>query len=208
MATITLQTFSKNICWIIINYFNYDLSIHTIFLGNYLMNTGKLLLTTALTLTINLITCSSQIVILTVIRDASYVVYKNSLATFYTFDGKKIESDPHRTHFEYMEQQLDSSAKKPQPTTYKLEYWPANGKKMPGDFITFYDKNGNEIRRYRFCEKNNTITVFDSAKPKTYTTFDDLFGSTKTKTYTFDASNPQATQDFPLDLSIVKKVTP
>ena len=77
-----------------------------------------------------------------IISDASYVVYQGEkffdrepsrscrYASFYTFDGKFIEVVFLRGRRPYckLHHRLDPSARKPQPTTYSIKYWPGRQK--------------------------------------------------------------------------------
>ncbi len=113
-----------------------------------------------------------------VVQDSSYFVYEGAtgttggiptgskLVTFYTFDGRPLKTIAHKFYFPIIERKLDQKAPKPQPTEYEIKYWAAHAislkrldgtvgtvyKGVPGNFILFYDKNGNIIERDRFDE--------------------------------------------------------
>ncbi len=103
-----------------------------------------------------------------VIRGASYCVYEGDtgitggilmssrFVTFYTFDGNEIKTIAHNHEPHVIEKKLDTMAPKPQPTTYQIKYWAAHQigfglqKGVSGNFIVFYDKNGNKINSHRY----------------------------------------------------------
>ncbi len=106
---------------------------------------------------------------------ASYLVYDNGdsffksgsqsacYVTYYTAQGDQIKrvNKLQRCGFMF---RLDPSAGKPQPTTYAIKYEPAymvGRMKIQGDFIFFYDKHGNVIKRYRFNQNKNKLTDFE-----------------------------------------------
>ncbi len=85
----------------------------------------------------------------------------SKLVTFYTFDGQPLKTIEHKFRFPIIERKLDQMAPKPRPTECEVKYWPAiqlgfgMRKGEPGNFIIFYDKNGNIITRERFNENSN-----------------------------------------------------
>lgn len=114
------------------------------------------------------------------VPNSSYFVYEGStgttggvpmtskLVTFYTFDGKPIKTIEHKFRFPVIERKLDRNAPKPRPTEYEVKYWPAiqlpfgMRKGAPGNFILFYDKNGNIINRFRY-DDGSTVQTFSSS---------------------------------------------
>jgi hypothetical protein len=151
-----------------------------------------------------------------IIPHASYVIYEGASktgigsgvpgtsrqVTFYTSNGEPIKTEPFEMCcFSAVERKLDPSAPKPQPTTYKIKFWPAFHlglvtsifgltKGSPGDFIVFHDKNGNIIDSHRYNKESDKVTVFTENKTRHYCLSDVL---------TTD-------NDFPLDLSIAQEV--
>ena len=145
----------------------------------------------------------------TVIPNSSYMIYEGQYGiisgvpntsrnvTFYTCNGDPIATEEHYFRFRLMSRKLDPAAPKPQPIKYEIKYWPAvscpDGMKkgVPGDFILFYDKNGNQIKSYRYDKTQNQITVFTE---------------TGSNVYQFNSSeDPKALTNFPLDLSVVSE---
>ena len=148
-----------------------------------------------------------------IIPNSSYMIYEDEQTmtggvpassrqvTFYTPTGDPIKTIEHHFCFYAMNRKLDQSAPKPQPIAYQIKYWPAISlgwgmtKGVPGDFIAFYDKNGNEIKRYRYDKTNNQITVFSETE-----------NTRNTRTYDFKSeSELRMLKEFPLDLSIVNQ---
>lgn len=119
--------------------------------------------------------------------------------TFYTFDGNPISTVEHHFTFE-LDKQLDPDAKKPQPTTVKIRYWPAHYlglgmyKGCPGWFIDFYDKHCNQVAYYRYDKEEHEIILFSGVPPP--------------KIFTFDEAHPSSLDDieFPMDLSKIEEV--
>lgn len=113
------------------------------------------------------------------IPNASYYIYENANPNspigyspgkaepviFYTFDGDEITVNEHLSNFILPHKMLDPNAPKPQSCTYQITWW--SGLSIihqeligiPGWFICFYDKNGNQIASYR-CDKN-TFEISD-----------------------------------------------
>jgi|GEM_PF-4957048 len=118
-----------------------------------------------------------------VIPRASYFVYEGNegnksyvimgvpsgskQVTFYTYDGEAIRTTGYQLgNFQAVEKRLDPMAPKPQPVAYSIKYWECligvGYKGVPGHFIVFHDKHGNQIQRFRF-EKNKTdVAEFNS----------------------------------------------
>lgn len=107
-----------------------------------------------------------------IVPNSSYVVHKvetdiaggmpvsSKFATFYTAQGDPI------TSIEYgftLQQKVDSKASKPQPVRYEIKYLPAikfaYGVIEGGNYIFFYDKNGNIINRFRYDKSSDEISV-------------------------------------------------
>lgn len=146
-----------------------------------------------------------------VISQASYMVYDDAndlgwmsssggFVTFYTAQGDYIEKVEHNFRFSSMKSKLDKSAPRPQPVAYKVKYWPAfpiKGnprvtKGVPGDFIIFYDKNGNVIARYRFNKESRLFSITSSE-------------GTIVEYSTDHFNDPEVMSTFPLDLSNINK---
>ena len=64
---------------------------------------------------------------------------------FYTFDGNPITEVAGIIELHNIKQQLDPSAPKPQPVTFKIIRHTGAFITTPQHYIHFYDKNGNEI---------------------------------------------------------------
>ena len=149
-----------------------------------------------------------------VIPNSSYMIYEgqeevlggvpasSGQVTFYTNNGDPIKTVEHQFCFYAMERKLDQTAPKPQPVSYKIENRPItamNSAKTEGasyiDLILFFDKNGNEIKRYYYDKINNQITIFWER------------GSERgASVYAFKSHKDLKTfKDFPLDLSVVYK---
>lgn len=147
-----------------------------------------------------------------VIANASYCIYEGAsdivggigssskYVTFYTYNGNHITKIEHHDEFSKINNMLDHNAPKPQPITCTIKYWPAipmpfgGTKGVPGWFICFYDKHGNQIDCYRYDEKKHEINVLlFSKRQNTYK---------RQSTFRFDQSNPSLIdKSFPLDLS-------
>lgn len=144
------------------------------------------------------------------IKNSSYVIFEGAseimghvpasskYATFYTFDGEEIKKEEYSVgYFSAVYKKLDPSAPKPQPRYYKIQYWPAfsNGyitKGQPGDFVVFYDKNGNRIQSCRYNRSTDEVSIFSRAK-------DGI------DTYYLEALKESKNPNFPFDLSKVKE---
>jgi hypothetical protein len=101
---------------------------------------------------------------------------------------------------------LDSIPTKPRPITYDIKHWnavplvvkfgkPVIKEGKPGDFIHFYDENGNEIKKYRYDQEKKEISVWMDTQ------------DVKLKKYTFSEELLKEDSDFPLDLSTIFKKT-
>lgn len=121
-------------------------------------------------------------------------------AIFYSFDGNPIAKREHKFHFSAMEALLDPKAPKPQPVLCVVQQVLAAslGKKGPaGWFVVFYDKNGNQIKRYNYNRECHIITLFDGEHDGEYSFTD----------YELNESKPYAMHaKFPLDLWYIKRV--
>lgn len=119
-----------------------------------------------------------------VVPNSSYFVYEgdegiiggiptsSKMVTFYGATGDAIETIEHHRCFPIIERKLDPQAPKPQPTSCALRYWPAiriigNATKgVPGDFIVFYDKNGNKIVSHRIKADGIMLELFDALQER------------------------------------------
>lgn len=75
--------------------------------------------------------------------------------TFYTCDGNPIKTTEYSIgRFEGVRKCLDPAAPRPQPTKYSIKYWECwigfVYKGVPGHFMVFHDKHGNQIESFRF----------------------------------------------------------
>lgn len=100
-------------------------------------------------------------------------------ATFYTFDGNEIKKTQYQIgEFAALAKHLDPAAPKPQPTTYSITYWECwlgfGYKGVPGHFMIFHDKRGNEIKRFRFEYGKTDINSFGQCLDLSLLSFDDL----------------------------------
>lgn len=139
--------------------------------------------------------------------------------TFYTFDGNQITQKKYDVcefgsgSAKRSKDMLDKNAPKPQPVSCKIWYWPAceirfwfhtQFKGCPGWFISFYDKNGNLIQRYRYQDTKRVMCEGKWRKAGEITVF---YEDCRTK-FDFNTFQPQTmNKRFPLDLSILKHVT-
>ena len=150
-----------------------------------------------------------------IIKDASYVIdgadwfrfQDNPPAPgFYTATGELIQTATGELIQVVEDQQdlkkwLDPQASKPQPISYKFKYWPAVSigwgmtKGVPGDFVVFYDKNGNVIESHRYNSSTDEVTIFSDvtlAKQVPFTQFDELdMTVAKNETTPKDLEHPQ-----------------
>lgn len=146
-----------------------------------------------------------------VLEGASYFIYEGAdpediiginsatshWVTFYTCDGEEVEKIKNVREATLFTR-LDPNAPKPQPVTCKIRWWPAftmpfgGTKGVPGWFICFYDKNGNQIDSYQYDIDAYEINVYR----------DDMIIK-----FEYDESSPQSIdEDFPLDLSKIQEV--
>lgn len=132
------------------------------------------------------------------ILQASYLIYKEEYnperdivyllneVTFYTFNGDPIltikDSSPNK------ERRLDPRAPLPQPISYDIKSLDMFA------FVYFKDKHNNTIKRYLYRKDNDQIVVKFKTGTKIYQ-FNDLL-----------TAYDRAKDDFPLDLSIIKKI--
>jgi hypothetical protein len=120
----------------------------------------------------------------TVIPNASYYIYEGApdiiagvipcahkYAHFYTATGDLLQTVEHNLCA--MKAKLDPNAPKPQPVKYAVKYWPAfslgvgkGTKGMPGEFIVFYDKHGNQIDSYRYDKEAQKVFLYEDGKIK------------------------------------------
>jgi hypothetical protein len=99
--------------------------------------------------------------------------------TFYTYDGEKIKTTEYQIgSFQAQANRLDSTAPKPQPVAYSIKYWECwigiGYKGVPGHFMVFHDKHGNQIERFRFEKNKTNIAAFSSALDLSRLSFDDI----------------------------------
>ncbi len=130
--------------------------------------------------------------------------------TFYTFDGTEIRKVDRNSHSqEYMEIMLDPSAPKPQPTSCLIKYrpgekldyyWMCCMEKMPAAcFISFYDKNGNQIKSYPCCTPRQEALPYPTGRH--IIVFIPSGDRGEANWYPLDGSNLPVDKRFPLDLS-------
>jgi hypothetical protein len=131
-----------------------------------------------------------------IIPKASYFKCESTHATFYTFDGNKLETICAEPNSILLKSRLDSKAPKPQPITFAITdctnsqfdiitYSLGNRK----TWIVFFDKNGFEIDRYPYDKSNHMITVYKEDGESNWE-------------YYYNQSQPDPINpDFPLDLS-------
>jgi hypothetical protein len=96
--------------------------------------------------------------------------------TFYTFDGNPIITVLHNMKHHIIENNLDKSAPKPKPSSYRRIWWPAFNmgfgivKGAPGYAILFHDKNGNRIGWERMpsidTNINECVTKYDISEAR------------------------------------------
>jgi hypothetical protein len=121
------------------------------------------------------------------IPGASYVIFDpiHLREAFYTYDGNLIE----RLRING-ENTLDPNAPKPQPTHYIIRT--ENDGAQEASHITFYDKNNNALKTFRYNPQSQIISI-SSLRTHEWVT------------YQFHESNPgEIDQTFPLDLSNIQ----
>ncbi len=99
--------------------------------------------------------------------------------TFYTFDGNKIKTTEYSIgQFEAVQKLLDPAAPKPQPAGYSIKYWECwvgfGYKGVPGHFMIFHDKHGNQIESFRFEQGKTDIKFFCQRLDLSLLSFDDV----------------------------------
>ncbi len=149
-----------------------------------------------------------------IIKDASYVIDGSDFfgfsqcevqPGFYTAAGELIQTvedqSSQGSKIRHLEKRLDPDASKPQPVSYKYKYWPAISigwgmtKGVPGDFVAFYDKNGNVIESHRYDSSTGELTIFsdtDETKKVLFHHFNGLdMTVAKNETIPKDLEHPQ-----------------
>jgi len=149
---------------------------------------------------------------MSIIKGASYFTYDGTEGnrildsdypdskeiTFYSYEGETLSSF-NKAEVSNPESALDTSAKKPQVHSCSIRYWkasqsfiPGRTNGIPGWFISFYDKNRNKIKSYRYDLKTQLIS----------------WGYQPIKNLLFNKEIPSDNihSDFPLDLSQLKNI--